>query len=280
MAFRLSILAGCTLVCLPFALLAETQLQTQRVITINEAPSIAPQPVEASMPQPVAAPPQPIPTLPKPLAAPPQPLAIIPQSEETPAVEPVVEAPKPAKMPFKSGQPETAKPNEAEVAAKPDEEKTPKTFADDENIQISNAVLLQGLNKVTGRISKVDGRLGATLRFGNLEIIARRCWKSSPEERPEDAVLLEIRELQMGEASKRIFLGWMFSSSPGLSGLEHPVYDISVVACEFHPDAEKKPSSSAKPEESGADSKVDGHKKADKAVKKAATKPKKKANPQ
>ena len=113
-----------------------------------------------------------------------------------------------------------------------------KLLPEEDNLQTSNTVILQGLNKVTGRVSKLEGPIGVTQRFGSLEIIPRRCWKSSPEDRPENAALLEVRELQIGEESKRIFLGWMFSSSPGLAGLEHAVYDISVVSCEFHADPE------------------------------------------
>ena len=101
-----------------------------------------------------------------------------------------------------------------------------------------NLVTLQGLNKVTGHISKLEGPLGTVMRFGALEIIARRCWKAPPEERPENAALLEIRELKPEEGPKRIFLGWMFSSSPGLSGLEHAVYDINVLSCEVASDPE------------------------------------------
>ena len=32
--------------------------------------------------------------------------------------------------------------------------------------------------------------------------------------------------------SEQIFSGWMFASSPGLSALEHPVYDVWVIDCE------------------------------------------------
>lgn len=96
----------------------------------------------------------------------------------------------------------------------------------------ANHISLQMLNKVTARIQKVDGPIGAVMRFGNLEILPRRCWKSSPEEKPENAALIEVWELKPGEGPERIFLGWMFSSSPGLSSLENPVYDITVLACE------------------------------------------------
>ena len=97
---------------------------------------------------------------------------------------------------------------------------------------VCNKVVLQGLNKVTGHISQIEGMVGTVMRFGTLEIVAKRCWKAPPDERPENAALLEIREVRTGEGTKRIFLGWMFSSSPGLSGLEHAVYDINVISCE------------------------------------------------
>lgn len=251
-------------------------------ITVNDAPAIAPQPVEASVPQPVAVPPQPSSNMPRPLAVPPQPVAIVAPQSESPSSTETPSAAVPSNAPFKAGQPETANVS-SDADTKSEDDSMPKSFDLDETPQISNAVLLQGLNKVTGHISKIDSPLGVTQHFGNLEIIPRRCWKSSPEERPEDAVLLEIRELQVGEASKRIFLGWMFSSSPGLSGLEHPVYDISVVSCEFHADLEKVAAPVAKPAELTHPVKSPSDKKSDKPAKKSpaksAKKPASKPNP-
>jgi hypothetical protein len=104
-----------------------------------------------------------------------------------------------------------------------------------------NTATLQGLNKVTGHISTLAGPVGTEQRFGNLDIVVRRCWKAPPEERPENAALLDISELKPGEPPQRIFLGWMFSSSPGLSGLEHPVYDITVVSCDDVKEQEPAP---------------------------------------
>ncbi len=109
---------------------------------------------------------------------------------------------------------------------------------DDEKLTESNMLVLQGLNKVLGRVSTLEIPLGTLARFENLEIIARKCWKSAPDERPENASLLEIREVKAGEEPKQIFLGWMLSSSPALSSLEHPVYDVTVLSCEFRKDLE------------------------------------------
>ena len=59
----------------------------------------------------------------------------------------------------------------------------------------------------------------------------RDCERSAPEDRPENAAFLEIYEERPGEARERLFAGWMFSSSPALSALEHPVYDVTLLEC-------------------------------------------------
>ena len=91
--------------------------------------------------------------------------------------------------------------------------------------------VLQGLDKVTARISTVRAPIGVKVRFGSLSIVARICRKTPPEEPPESAAFLEIDDVKLGETPQRIFSGWMFASSPALSALEHPVYDVWVIDC-------------------------------------------------
>jgi hypothetical protein len=91
--------------------------------------------------------------------------------------------------------------------------------------------LLQGLDKITARLSKFEAPVGAPVRFGTLSIRVRGCEKNPPEETPENAAFLEIDELRPGEARTRVFSGWMFASSPALSALEHPVYDVNLLDC-------------------------------------------------
>jgi hypothetical protein len=91
--------------------------------------------------------------------------------------------------------------------------------------------VLQGLDKVTARISTIDAPIDSSVRFGSLEITARACQKRPPEETPESAAFLEIRDIKPGEAAVTVFSGWMFASSPALSALEHPVYDVWVIDC-------------------------------------------------
>jgi hypothetical protein len=100
--------------------------------------------------------------------------------------------------------------------------------------------LIQGLDKITARVSRFDARVGQSVNFGTLSIVVRDCEKSAPEDRPENAAFIEIYENRPGERQVRLFSGWMFSSSPALSALEHPVYDVNLLEC-------KDPGGSAPP---------------------------------
>ncbi|HVC56449.1 MAG TPA: DUF2155 domain-containing protein [Stellaceae bacterium] len=91
--------------------------------------------------------------------------------------------------------------------------------------------VLQGLDKITARVSRVEAPVGQAVSFGTLSIVVRDCEKSAPEDRPENAAFLQIYENRPGEQPVRLFSGWMFSSSPALSALEHPVYDVNLLDC-------------------------------------------------
>lgn len=95
----------------------------------------------------------------------------------------------------------------------------------------TNMVVLQGLNKITARTSLLEAEVGSNISFGTLHIIARQCWRAPADEAPDNKSLLEIWEQQPGEEKIRLFNGWMLSSSPAVSALEHPVYDITVIEC-------------------------------------------------
>jgi hypothetical protein len=97
----------------------------------------------------------------------------------------------------------------------------------------ADIVVLQGLDKVTAKISTFEVEVGESAKFKRLEVHPKKCWKSPPEENPENKVLLEIYENRLDGKREKLFYGWMFSSSPGLSSLEHPVYDIALIDCRF-----------------------------------------------
>jgi hypothetical protein len=87
---------------------------------------------------------------------------------------------------------------------------------------------LRGLDNLNGTAQDITVRAGETVRYGHLEITAETC--RVPRETPKaDAyAFLKIRDVR--EDSPR-FSGWMFASSPALSALDHPRYDVWVVSC-------------------------------------------------
>lgn len=90
---------------------------------------------------------------------------------------------------------------------------------------------LRGLDKVTGRTTEFDVPVNMPVSFGALTIVARYCEKAPAEETPEVSAFLQIdARNNVGEVA-RAFSGWMFASSPALSALEHPVYDVWVMDC-------------------------------------------------
>ena len=92
-------------------------------------------------------------------------------------------------------------------------------------------VVLRGLDKVTGRISTMTVNVGEKARFGALDVYVRVCFAHPPEETPENAAYLDIVE-NKPEGQLKLFSGWMFSSSPALSAMEHPVFDVWVLRCQ------------------------------------------------
>jgi hypothetical protein len=91
--------------------------------------------------------------------------------------------------------------------------------------------IIQGLDKVAARVSQFEAPVGRAVHYGKLLVLVRDCERNAPEDRPENAAFVEVYEERPGEAKERLFAGWMFSSSPALSALEHPVYDVTLLEC-------------------------------------------------
>lgn len=97
-------------------------------------------------------------------------------------------------------------------------------------------VRVQTLDKITARIGTIEANIDDAISFGTLEIKVRYCAFRPPEIPPEHAAFVEIVERAAGDnqplvPDKPIFAGWMFASSPAISGLEHPVYDLTLLNC-------------------------------------------------
>jgi hypothetical protein len=88
-----------------------------------------------------------------------------------------------------------------------------------------------GLDKITGRIIAFEVAIDETVQFGSLQITPRACYTRPQTEAPLTDGFVEVDEIVTNAEMKRIFSGWMFAASPGLHGVEHPVYDVWLTDC-------------------------------------------------
>jgi hypothetical protein len=88
-----------------------------------------------------------------------------------------------------------------------------------------------GLDKITGRIINFDEDIGETVQFGALRVKTDACYTRPATESANTDAFVEVDEITLQGEVKRIFSGWMFAASPGLHGVEHPIYDIWLTDC-------------------------------------------------
>jgi hypothetical protein len=101
-----------------------------------------------------------------------------------------------------------------------------------------NAAIMQGVDKITAETLRFEAKVGEPVRYKGLILTVRACETTAADEDIADSVAYtEIQsqpEVLPGRAAappRQVFKGWMFASSPTLHPLEHPVYDLWLIAC-------------------------------------------------
>ena len=90
---------------------------------------------------------------------------------------------------------------------------------------------LQALDKVTARITVLDATVNQPVRFGSLTITVLACNARPPDEVPDAAAFIEVRDTLQAPAAPPAFRGWMLANAPAAHMLEHPVYDLRILDC-------------------------------------------------
>ena len=86
------------------------------------------------------------------------------------------------------------------------------------------------LNKTTNKVSTKDILVSSKLLWETLNIEVLYCGSTPPTEIPEDYVLIDVYDTINNE-NTNIYKGWMISSSPDVTPLENPIYDLWLVDC-------------------------------------------------
>ena len=86
------------------------------------------------------------------------------------------------------------------------------------------------LNKTTNKVSTKDILVSSKISWETLNIKVLYCGSTPPTEIPEDYVLIDVYDTINNE-NTNIYKGWMISSSPDVTPLENPIYDLWLVDC-------------------------------------------------
>jgi len=104
--------------------------------------------------------------------------------------------------------------------------------------QRRRVAIVEAIDKITAESMRFEVEVGGRpVRFQRTLIFtARACEVSAADEQVSDAVAylevsLQPRGVIQVNEPRQIFRGWMFASSPAVSGLEHPIYDAWIVGC-------------------------------------------------
>ncbi|KGB80493.1 MAG: DUF2155 domain-containing protein [Confluentimicrobium sp.] len=84
------------------------------------------------------------------------------------------------------------------------------------------------LDRVSGAVSDIELANGQTATYGRIEISLGECRFPADNPSSDAFALLTIRNTG---ADAPVFEGWMIASSPALSALDHPRYDVWVLRC-------------------------------------------------
>jgi hypothetical protein len=98
--------------------------------------------------------------------------------------------------------------------------------------KIKNPVaIFSGLDKITGRIISFEASIDETVEFGAFLVTPRVCYTRPITEPQNTSAFVEVDEIKVTGETKHLFGGWIFASSPGLNGVEHPIYDVWLIGC-------------------------------------------------
>lgn len=94
--------------------------------------------------------------------------------------------------------------------------------------QQRQAATVQALDKINARHAELTLRLGVPVKFHALTIMLKACVVRPPDQPADAAAFLSVTD---GADNSQAFNGWMVRSAPAVSMMQHPIYDLRVIAC-------------------------------------------------
>mgnify|MGYP001272299076 CR=1 FL=1 len=93
-----------------------------------------------------------------------------------------------------------------------------------------NYAVFKLLDKTTNKVTQKDINVNSKVNWDTLSLEIFACYSTLPQDIPEDYVLIEVKDA-LNDKNESVYKGWMISSSPDVTPLEHPIYDLWLIDC-------------------------------------------------
>ena len=100
--------------------------------------------------------------------------------------------------------------------------------ADAQGYSAAEGASLRFLDKLTSETGDVTLGIGQVAQFGRLMVRLDECRYPTDNPASDSEAHLTVVE---AATQQPLFFGWMLASSPALSALDHPRYDVWVLSC-------------------------------------------------
>ena len=95
-------------------------------------------------------------------------------------------------------------------------------------VEAASGAVLRGLDKISGTVQDMVLAAGETAQLGRLSVELGECRYPIDNPSGDAFAFLTVRSEGLDNPA---FQGWMMASSPALSALDHPRYDVWVIRC-------------------------------------------------
>lgn len=99
-----------------------------------------------------------------------------------------------------------------------------------QDMATASGAQMRFLDKLTGAVTDLDMASGQSATLGRLTIQMNECRYPADNQTAEALALVTVID---AAAPDPVFNGWMVASSPALSALDHPRYDVWVLRCDI-----------------------------------------------
>ena len=96
---------------------------------------------------------------------------------------------------------------------------------------ITNSAKILAINKVTTKHKTIEIKQDESIYFGNITITLHKCNKIQNQYSSDNQIYLSVYEHSVNNDPEKIFQGWIISSSPSLSTIVHPIYQLLAIEC-------------------------------------------------